>query len=177
MPETVERPVAVRATAFNKPSRWLRRPTRFVRYDACWADGRVDFDVSLTQVMYRGHPADFAAVEQSVNAQCPEVGTGEWVDEFGRVVDGPDQSGSRPPGARRRPSTGGQRRKYGVSGYESYTKWRSAWRFGGGVLGVGVGVVLILGPVGAWWAGPVGVVCFVCGLAGLASLVMGKNRP
>lgn len=172
MPETGERPVAVRATAFNKPSRWLRRPTRFVRYDACWADGRVDFDVSLAQVMYSGHPADFAAVEQSVNAQCPEVGSGEWVDEFGRVVEGPDQPGPRPLGPRRRPGAGGQRRKYGVSGDESYAKWR----FGGGVLGVGVGAVLIIGPINAWWAGPVGVVCFVCGLAGLTSLVMGKNR-
>jgi hypothetical protein len=98
MPETVDQPVAVRATAFIRPSRWLHRPVRLVRYDAYWGDGRVDFDVSLSKMMYRGYPADFAAIDESVHANCPEVGTGRWVNEFGGVVEGPTQPDPNPPG-------------------------------------------------------------------------------
>lgn len=91
MPETVEQPFAVRATAFIRPSRWLHHPVRLVRYDAYWSDGRVDFDVSLTKMMYRGYPPDFAPIDESVHAHCPEVGTGRWVGQHGGVVEGPTQ--------------------------------------------------------------------------------------
>jgi hypothetical protein len=91
MPETADQPVAVRATAFIRPSRWLHRPVRLVTYDAYWSDGRVVFDVSLIKMMYRGFPADFAPIDESVHAHCPEVGTGQWVDGYGRVVEGPTE--------------------------------------------------------------------------------------
>ncbi|MBT2585585.1 hypothetical protein [Arthrobacter sp. ISL-95] len=167
MPETLDLPVAVRATAYTGSSKWLRRPSRFVRYDACWADGRVEFGVSLTQAMYRGHPADFAAIDESVHSHCPEVGTGLWVDDSGQVAEGPDQPG--PSGS------GGRPRKYGFSRSESSAKWSYGFQLGGGVLGVGLGALLIMGPLNVWWAGPLGVVCFLSGLAALTGLVMRKN--
>ena len=171
MPESADRPVAVRATAFIGPSRWLHRPVRLVRYDAYWVDGRVDFDVSLSKMMYRGSPADFAAIDESVHAQCPEVGTGRWVDEFGRVVEGPSQPDPNPPGS------GGVRRKYGVARYESNAKANPAWRLGGGIASLGVGVLLTTGPISDGIAGPVGVVCCAIGLASLAGLIPSKHRP
>ena len=144
---------------------------RLVRYDAYWADGRVDFDVSLSQVMYRGHPADFAAIDESVHAHCPEEGTGLWVDEFGFVVEGTTQIDPNPQG-----SGGGQRRKYGVSRYESNPKVTRAWRLGGGAAGLGLGVFLTTGPISDGIAGFVGVIFCVGGLASLAGLIPGKHR-
>jgi hypothetical protein len=172
MPETVDQPVAVRATAFIRPSRWLHRPVRLVRYDAYWGDGRVDFDVSLSKMMYRGYPADFAGIDESVHAQCPEVGTGRWVDEFGGVIEGPTQPDPNPLG-----NGGGERRKYGISRYESKAKANYAWRLGGGVASLSLGVLLITGPISDGIAGPVGVVCSLSGLASLASLIPSKHRP
>ncbi|MFE4836340.1 hypothetical protein ACFRAU_16875 [Arthrobacter sp. NPDC056691] len=132
----------------------------------------MDFDVSLSQISYRGYPADFAAVDESVHAQCPEVGTGRWVDEVGRVVEGPTRTDPNPSGNR-----GGERRKYGVSRYESNLKANRAWRLGGGVIALSVGVVLTTGPISDGIAGFVGVLCHISGLASLASLVPRKYRP
>lgn len=70
MPETVDQSVAVRAMAFIRPSKWrIYRPLRLVCYDDYWGNGRVDFGVCLSKVMYGGYPADFAAVDESVHAQ------------------------------------------------------------------------------------------------------------
>jgi hypothetical protein len=172
MPEIPDHPFAVRATAFIRPSRWLNRPVRLVRYDAYWADGGVDFNVSLSKMMYRGYPADFAAIEESVHAHCPEVGTGQWVDEFGRVVEGPTQIDPNQPGNR-----GGQRRKYGVSRYKPNTKANRVWRLGRGVAGLGLGVFLTTGPVSDGIGGFVGVLFCAFGLASLAGLIPSKHRP
>ena len=150
---------------------WLHRPVRLVRHDAYWADGRVDFGVSLSKVMYRGFPADFAAIDESVHAHCPEVGTGGWVNEFGQVVEGPTQIDPNPPGNR-----GGERRKYGVSRYESNPNANRAWRLGRGVAGLGLGVFLATGPISDGIAGFVGVIFCVVGLASLAGLIPGKYR-
>jgi hypothetical protein len=171
MPETVDQPVAVRATAFIRPSRWLHRPVRLVRYDAYWGDGRVDFDVSLTMMMYRGYPADFAPIDESVHAHCPEVGTGRWVNEFGGVVEGPTQPEPNPPG-----NYGGRPRKYGTSRYEPNAKANYAWRLGGAAASLGLGVLLTTGPISDGTAGPVGVVCCAIGLALLAGLIPRKYR-
>ena len=172
MPETTDQPVAVRATAFIRASRWLHHPVRLGRYDAYWADGRVEFDVSLSKMMYRGHPADFAPIDESVHAHCPEVGTGRWVDEFGRVVEGPAQSDPNPP-----ENGAGVRRKYGISRYETNPKAKRAWRLGGGAAGLGLGVLLITGPVSDGIAGFVGVIFCVGGLSSLAGLIPRKFRP
>jgi hypothetical protein len=144
---------------------------RLDRYDAYWADGRVDFDVSLSKMMYRGYPADFAAIDESVHAHCPEVGTSRWVDEFGRVVEGPTQTDPNPPGNGR-----GEPRKYGVSRYESNTKANRAWRLGGGVAGLGLGIFLTTGPISDGIAGTVGVVFCASGLASLAGLIPKEYR-
>ena len=144
---------------------------RLVRHDAYWADGRVDFGVSLSKMMYRGFPADFAAIDESVHAHCPEVGTGRWVDEFGRVVEGPTLHDPNPPG-----NLGGERRKYGVSRYESNTKANRAWRLGRGVAGLGLGTFLTTGPISDGIAGFVGVILCVGGLASLAGLIHSKYR-
>ena len=171
MPQPAEKPVAVRATAFTRPSRWLQRPVRLVRYDAYWADGRVDFDVSLSQMMYRGYTADFAAIDEAVHDLCPQVGTGQWVGEFGGVVEGPTQPDPNPPGKVR-----GTPRKYGVSRYGSNTKANRAWRLGCGVAGLGLGVLLTTGPISDGIAGFVGVIFCAGGLASLAGMIPGKHR-
>lgn len=171
MPETVDKPVAVRATAFIRPSRWRHQPVRRVRYDAYWADGQVDFDVRLSKMMYRRSPADFAVITASVDAHCPQVGTGRWVDEIGRVVEGPAQPDPNPLGNR-----AGERRKYEVSRHESNTKTKRAWRLGRGVAYLGIGVFLTTGPIRDGIAGFVGVIFCIVGLASVATLVPRKNR-
>ncbi|CAN7236253.1 hypothetical protein LJR078_000979 [Arthrobacter sp. LjRoot78] len=171
MPETADQPVAVRATAVISPSRWLHRPVRLVTYDAYWADGRVEFDVSLSKMMYRGFPADFSAIDESVHAHCPEVGTGPWVNEFGGVVEGPTQTDPNPQG-----NGGGERRKYGVSRYESNPRANRAWRLGRGLAGLGLGAFLATGPVSDGIGGFVGVIFCAGGLASLAGLIPRKHR-
>jgi hypothetical protein len=172
MPETADQPVAVRATAFIRPSRWRHRPVRLVTYDAYWADGRVDFDVSLTKMMYRGFPADFAPIDKSVHDHCPEVGTGQWIGDYGQVVEGPTQVDPNAPGNRK-----GVRRKYGVSRYEPNPKASRAWRLGRGVAGLGIGVFLTTGPASDGIGGLVGVLFVISGVASLAGLITGKRRP
>jgi hypothetical protein len=171
VPETADYAVGVRATAYIRPSRWLRRPVRLIRYDAFWADGRLDFGVRLSKVMYRGHPADFATVDESVHAHCPEVGTGLWVDEAGRVVDGPTRTDpSSSIGVR------GVPRKYGVPRYQANPKAIRAWRLGGGAAGLGIGVFLITGPMSGGIGGFLGVLFVVFGLASLAGLIRSKHK-
>jgi hypothetical protein len=171
MPETAEHPVAIRATAFIRPSRWLHRPVRLVRYDAYWADGRLDFGVDLSRMMYRGQPADFAAIDEAVHANCPEVGTGKWVDEAGWVVEGPTAT-ELPSGNSR-----GVRRKYGVSRYQPNSKANRMWRLGSGTAALGLGAFLVTGPISDGIAGFVGVVFCIFGLASLAGLLPSSRRP
>lgn len=145
---------------------------RLVRYDACWADGRVDFGVSLSKMMYRGFPADFAAIDESVHANCPETGTGQWVDELGRVVEGPTETDPNPSANVR-----GTPRKYGVSRYQPNPRANRMWRLGRGVISLSLGVFLTTGPISDGAAGFVGVLCCAFGLASLAGLIPGKHRP
>jgi hypothetical protein len=72
-------PTVFRAVAEIRPSRWLRRPKRVIRYDARWPDGRVEMDVHLVALMYRRAPADYSVVKQVMDEQCPETGAGPWV--------------------------------------------------------------------------------------------------
>ncbi len=174
MPSTVDHPVAIRATAFIRSSRWLHRPVHLLRYDAYWADGRVDFDVSLSKTMYRGSPADFDVLEESVHDHCPEVGTGEWVGECGDVVAGPTQPEPNPPGNVR-----GTRWEYGVSNYDSYKKAHRKLRVGFvgfGVASLILGLYLLTGPSSDGFAGPVGVLCFIFGLSALSGFIPKKSR-
>ncbi|WP_104044041.1 hypothetical protein [Arthrobacter sp. ZGTC412] len=170
MPETVDQPVAVRATAFIRPSKWLHRPVRLVRYDAYWADGRVEFGVNLRQMMPRVHTTDFAAIDANVHANCPETGAGQWVDESGSVVEGP--SATELPSA----NSQGVRRKYRVSRYQSNTKSNRMWRLGGGTAALGLGAFLTTGPISDGIAGFLGVLFCIFGLASLAGLIPRKHR-
>jgi hypothetical protein len=171
MPTTTGHPVAVRATGFIGESRWRRRPVSRVRYDACWADGRVEFDVSLTDAMYRGSPADFAPISDSVHANCPEVGTGRWVNEFATVVDGPEAENPNPPGPR-----SGWPGRSGVARRERSPRVRLAWRLSLGVVAVAGGLLLITGPVKDDVLASVGAFCAVGGLMLLAGAVPRRFR-
>ncbi|MDO9409414.1 hypothetical protein [Patulibacter sp.] len=164
-----ESPSAVRAAASVRPSRWRRRPRRFVRYDALWADGRVELDVGLSDAMYRGHPADFEPVRRAVHAACPEVGTGRWVDDRGAVIDGPGAPASTAPGA-----DGGRPRAYRPPQDRRWASPRT-WRLAGGSAAVAVGVPLVTGVLGDGVAGPVGVVLCLSGVAALAGLRPGRD--
>jgi hypothetical protein len=85
-----ERPDVFRAVASIEPSRWLRRPRRVLRYDAYWDDGRIEVDVNLARYMYRRAPADFGPVKSAIDANCPPVGTGAWVEyPYGNVLPDP----------------------------------------------------------------------------------------
>jgi hypothetical protein len=121
-------------------------------------------------MMYRGYPADFAAIDESVHANCPETGTGQWVDESGSVVEGPTVT--ELPSANSR----GVRRKYGVSRYQPNSKANRAWRLGRGVVSLGLGVFLTAGPISEGIAGFVGVLCCAFGLASLAGSIPSKHR-
>jgi hypothetical protein len=165
-----DQPIAVRATAFIKPSRWLHRPVRLVRYDAYWADGRVDFGVNLRRMMHAVHTTDFAAIDASVHANCPETGTGQWVDESGSVVEGP--AATEVPSA----NSQGARRKYGVSRYQPNTKANRMWRLGGGAAALGLGAFLTTGPISDGIMSFMGVLFCIFGLASLAGLIPRKRR-
>ncbi|MGY4857704.1 hypothetical protein [Cryobacterium sp. AP23] len=170
MPATRQvQPVAARATAFIGSSRWLNRPVRMVRYDALWPDGRVEFNVSLTTAMYRGWPADFAPIEDSVHDNCPEVGTGRWVNEFAKVIDGPAERDPNPPVV-------GIRRVFGATRREPNPRVRRAWRLSVGVVGLGLGILLLIGPARAGVIGLPGALCCFVGLMALAGLIPVKRR-
>jgi hypothetical protein len=83
-------PIAFRATAYIRTSRWLRRQVRAFRFDALWTDGRVDRDINLAKVMYRSGPADYDTTERAMHAACPDVGVGPWIEYgSGSSVAGP----------------------------------------------------------------------------------------
>jgi hypothetical protein len=173
--DELEVPLAVRAAAFVRPSRVLRRPVRMVRYDALWPGERVEFGVSLSGLMYRRAPADFAPIARAVHATCPEVGTGRWVDRWGGVVDGPaglPPAESATRGARRR-----RHRAPGSTPGPERTRTRGrALRLACGVGGLGLGIPLVLGALGDGVAGPVGAVACLIGVSALAGLVPARRR-
>lgn len=170
MRESLDRPVAVRATAFRGTSRWRRRPVRFVGYDALLPDGSVRFDVDLAAAM-PAHPADASTRDANVHDRCPEVGVGPWVDEFGRAVDGPDDGGP-PLSARRRARS----RPSDVSPHRPSAKLRRLWRTGFGVAALGVGALLVIGPLRDTPVGFVGVLSAFAGLTALAGLIPRARR-
>lgn len=77
---TDDHPLALRATASFKKT-LLGGRKRVFRYDACYADGRVDINVSADAVLDgRSLPADAWATRDAAEAACPETGTGPWVE-------------------------------------------------------------------------------------------------
>lgn len=170
MRESLDRPVAVRATAFRGMSRWRRRPVQFVGYDALLPDGSVRFDVDLAAVM-PAHPADASTRDTNVHDRCPEVGAGPWVDGFGRAVDGPDDGGP-PLSARRR----ARPRPTDLHDHHPSAKVGRRWRTGFGVVAIGIGVLLVIGPLRDSPAGFIGVVSAFAGLAALLGLVPRARR-
>ncbi|WEO76413.1 DUF202 domain-containing protein [Cryobacterium sp. SO2] len=167
MPATTDHAVAVRATGFIGESRWRRRPVSRVRYDALWADGRVEFDVNLTAAMYRGWPTDFEPISDSVHANCPEVGTGRWVNGFAAVVDGPEVENPNPPGPR-----SGWPGRSGVANPRA----RLAWRLCLGVATLGVGILLLTRPAADGVLADISALCALFGLVTLARAVPRRFR-
>ncbi|MBX0301119.1 hypothetical protein K2F54_14180 [Cryobacterium sp. 1639] len=162
MPQPAEKPVVVRARAFIGPSRWLQRPVRKVRYDARWADGRVDVDVDLVAAMYRGWPADFQPIRDAVHEYCPEIGPGWWVNERG-WVEGPAQPGTGPSaGSPARPQ---------VPKRQPSPKARAIRRLVGGAVVLGVGIWLLTGVTSEGAVGWLGAICALVGLSVLAAPV------
>jgi hypothetical protein len=160
------RPVAVRAVALALPARWSRRTVRRVRYDALWPGGRVEFDVSLVDMMSRGAPADYSPISHAVNDRCPEVGAGPWIDDWAFEVDGPALPEGRPvdPGE-------GARRKFRPPPDEPPKAHPTLWR-------VVVGLALLAaGTTGLTANGFEGFVAFlwslltICGLGLLGGLI------
>lgn len=165
-----ERPIAVRATAFLADPRWRGRPERRVSFDALWPDGHVEVDVPLASTMQQ-HPADFSAFERQIHSTCPEVGTGPWIDELGRAVDGPDVN-TLPASTVRR----GRPRVFDTPRSSPNANARRRWRIGFGVVSIGIGVVLVIGPLRDGPAGFIGVVGTLAGVAALASLIPRARR-
>ena len=160
------RPVAARAVAFAVPSRWSGRAVRRVRHDALWPDGRVEYDVSLVDAMYRGAPADYSAVAHALADPCPELGPGPWIDEWALEVDGPAL-----PAGRAVDATEGARREFRPLPITPRRSHLRRWRIVVGSLLVAAGTTgLAVGGAG----GPAGFLSFlptVSGLALLGSLV------
>lgn len=121
--------------------------------------------MNLARLMYRRSPADFAVLAERVHDECPEVGTGRWVDEIGRVVDGPVLSDPISPTGR-----GMQRRAYGSERTTVNPRVVRAWRLGGGLVGLALGILLVTGPAASGFTGFTGFLGVVCSLGGLASL-------
>ncbi|WP_157683827.1 hypothetical protein [Microlunatus soli] len=168
-----EQPIAVRASSSYRESRWLHRRIRICRYDACWADGRVEFDVDLVGLMYRGQPADFDPIDRTVHLECPEDGVGPWVDRQGQITSGPEpEIPSGLDGVGRRFPDRVKRYTPGTSPRPS----TYAWRIGPGLVGLAIGVLLLTKASGASALGVLGVICVLIGLASLVSLVSGIRR-
>lgn len=164
-----DRPLAVRAVASVRPSRWRGRQVRVCRYDALHHDGRVETDVRIT-VMYRRSPADFETVSRTVHHSCPEVGTGEWVDAAGRLVDGPgplDHPG-QPRNARRVP--------WPVRETRPDPRRAARWRAALGGAALVVGIVLLVATAGDGPVGALGALSALLGAAALATLLRDGSR-
>ena len=165
--------MAVRAVAFVGRSRWGGRPHRRVSYDAWWADGRVDTDVSLSSVMPKRLPADAADFEAVVNGLCPEVGPGRWCDEHHRVVDGPAAGPSDlDPTLRPR----GRRRDVDVPRRDPTTRPTRVARLVTGLVALILGVVLLVATSGAGTVAFVGAVCLCLAVGLLADFVPRTGR-
>lgn len=132
------------------------------RYDALHHDGHVETDVRVT-VMFRRSPADFQTVSRTVHRQCPEVGTGEWVDGAGCVIDGPgpvDHLGGR--------ARNGHHVPWPVRETRPDPRRAARWRAALGAVAVVVGVVVLVVTAGE---GPVAALGALSALLGTAALV------
>ena len=165
--------MAVRAVAFMARSWWGGRPHRRVSYDAWWPDGRIENGVGLASVLDLRHPADIADAENAVHSRCPEVGTGEWSDDRGRVLDGP-AGGSMGAGPSRRPRS--QRREFGAPRYDPTKKPSRTGRLVAGLVALVVGVVMLVMTSGDGPLALVGVVCVFSSVGLLAGLVPRERR-
>ncbi len=164
-----DRPLAVRAVASVRPSRWRGRQVRVCRYDALHHDGHVETDVRIT-VMYRRSPADFETVSRTVHQSCPEVGTGAWVDAAGRLVDGPGPLDH--PGRLRN----GRRVPWPVREVRTDPHRAARWRVGLGGAALVAGIVLLVRTAGDGPVGALGALFALCGAAALATLLRGETR-
>lgn len=165
-----DRPLAVRAVASVRPSRWRGRQVRVCRYDALHHHGRVETDVRIT-VMYRRSPADFETVSRTVHHSCPEVGTGEWVDAAGRVVDGPG-----PLDLRGRPVRNGRRVPWPQRERRPDPRRALLWRTGLGAVAVVTGILLLVGTEGDGPLAALGALLTACGSAALATVLRDVAR-
>jgi hypothetical protein len=159
-----DRPLAVRAVASVRPSRWRGRQVRVCRYDALHHDGRVETDVRIT-VMYRRSPADFETVSRTVHHSCPEVGTGAWVDATGRLVGGPGPLDH--PGRLRN----GRRVPWPAREARTDPRRAARWRAALGAVAVVTGILLLVGTEGDGPLAAAGALLTLCGSAALATAV------
>lgn len=85
-----ERATAIRAIATSERSTLGRTKRRF-RYDALFADGRVERDVDVDAALEGWRfPADAWATRAAAEAECSEPGSGRWVEyATGRVLEDP----------------------------------------------------------------------------------------
>ena len=171
MTESAEKPVAVRAVAFRGTSKRRRRPERRVRYDALWADGRVDFDVSLSEMMDGRDRADFTSVQDAVHEHCPELGAGQWVDDVARVVDGPQPPEPTPPA-----EGWGQPHRYRPATKAPSRQARIARRLGASVLGLLVGLFAVRVSDAQGFFGIAGASVMLLSLAPSLSLLLPARR-
>ena len=95
-------PVALRAAATIRVSRFLGRSKRVFEYDAKYAGGRVELNVDADAVLQGAwFPADAHATRQAAEAASPDVGTGPWVEyASGRPVEDTEDD---PPHSHREP--------------------------------------------------------------------------
>lgn len=135
------------------------------RYDALHHDGHVETDVRIT-VMYRRSPADFETVSRTVHRLCPEVGTGEWVDGAGCVVDGPGPVDH--PGGRAR---NGRRVPWPLRETRPDPRRAARWRAASGVVAVVIGVVVLVATAGEGPLAALGTLSALLGTAALATLL------
>lgn len=85
---TDELPIALRAHSSRTTVGWLRRSRHTYRYDARFAGGREVLGVSADAVLNGArYPADAQVVRRAAERECPDEGTGPWVDyPWGRAL-------------------------------------------------------------------------------------------
>jgi hypothetical protein len=158
-----ERAVAVRAVASYRRSRYRGRPVRVCRYDVCWPDGRITYDVPPGRAVYRGSPADAETLTRQVQDTCPRIGVGPWIDDRGAAVAGPPEP-RVPPGAGAGRPVPWPPTHRPVAGRSRPARVR---------LGLGTaGVLLLVGAVVLIRTAPTGVLGFVGALCGFAGVVV-----